>query len=69
VRGKGRRPVPRSVLQRPGGVKPPALRTSPALLAHRVTLHVDPMGVVNQTVEDAVGDGGIADLLVPSGHG
>ena len=24
------------------------------------------MGVVDQTVEDAVGDGGIADLLVPA---
>src|SRR5215813_5104173 len=26
------------------------------------------MGIVEQAVEDAVGDGGVADLLVPVGH-
>ena len=31
-----------------------------------LSAHLDAVGVVNQTVEDAVGDGGIADLLVPA---
>jgi hypothetical protein len=37
-----------------------------AFLAHGLAAHLDAMSVVNQTVEDAVGDGGIADLLVPA---
>ena len=37
-----------------------------AFLAHGLAAHLDAMGVVHQTVEDAVGDGRIADLLVPA---
>ena len=37
-----------------------------AFLAHGLSAHLDAMGIVNQTVEDAIGDRGIADLLVPS---
>ncbi len=37
-----------------------------ALLPHGLTAHIDAMSVVNETVEDAVSDGGIADLLVPA---
>ena len=35
-------------------------------LAHRLSAHFDAVGIVNQTVEDAIGDGGIPDLLMPS---
>jgi hypothetical protein len=37
-----------------------------AFLAHGLSAHLDAMSVVHQTVEDAVSDGGIADLLVPA---
>src|ERR1035441_3254785 len=37
-----------------------------AFLAHGLATHFDAVGVVNQTVQDAIGDGGIADLLVPA---
>ena len=37
-----------------------------AFLAHGLAAHFDAVGVVNQTVEDAIGDGGIPDLLVPA---
>ena len=37
-----------------------------AFLAHGLAAHFDAMSVVNQTVEDAVSDGGIANLLVPA---
>src|ERR1035437_1333930 len=37
-----------------------------AFLAHGLSAHLDAMSVVNETVEDAVGDGGIANLLVPA---
>ena len=37
-----------------------------AFLAHGLAAHFDAVGVVNQTVQDAIGDGGIADLLVPA---
>src|SRR5579864_1761130 len=35
-------------------------------LAHRLSPHLDAMGVVHQAVQDAIGDSGIADLLVPA---
>jgi hypothetical protein len=35
-------------------------------LAHRITPHLDPMRIVDQPVEDAVSQCGIADLLVPA---
>jgi hypothetical protein len=35
-----------------------------AFLTHGLAAHFDAVGVVNQTVEDAIGNGGIADLLV-----
>ena len=37
-----------------------------SVLAHRIATHVDAMGVVNQPAEDAVGQSGIADLLMPA---
>ena len=37
-----------------------------AFLAHGLAAHFDAVGVVNQTVQDAIGEGGIADLLVPA---
>ena len=37
-------------------------------LAHRFAAHFDAMSVVHQPVEDAIGQRGIADLLVPAGH-
>jgi len=37
-----------------------------SFLAHELATHFDAVGVVNQTVQDAIGDGGIADLLVPA---
>src|SRR6516162_4160594 len=37
-------------------------------LAHGFAVQFDAMGIVEQAVEDAVGDGGVADLLVPVGH-
>ena len=35
-------------------------------LAHRIALHLNAMRVVDQAGEDAVGQRGIADLLVPA---
>src|SRR5215472_3865522 len=40
-----------------------------ALLAHRFTAHLDAMGVMHDSVENAVRQGRIPDLLVPLGHG
>ncbi len=37
-----------------------------AFLAHGLAAPFDAMSVVNQAVEDAVSDGGIADLFVPA---
>jgi hypothetical protein len=37
-----------------------------AFLAHGLAAHLDAMGIVNKAVEDVVGNGGIADLLVPT---
>jgi len=38
----------------------------PPILTHGVAPHLDPMRVVNQSVQDAVSQRGIADLLVPA---
>jgi hypothetical protein len=40
----------------------------PAIFAHGITSHLNPVGVVDQPVENAVGERGIADLLVPTGN-
>src|SRR5579875_879325 len=40
-----------------------------ALLAHGFAAQLDAMGVVHEAIQNAVGQGGIADLLVPLGHG
>ena len=40
-----------------------------AVFSHGLSAHLDAMGIVDQTIEDAVGDGGIADLLVPARDG
>src|ERR1019366_1065966 len=37
-----------------------------AYLAHGLATPFDAVGILNQTVQDAIGDGGIADLLVPA---
>src|SRR5262249_42106035 len=39
-----------------------------ALLAERLAFQLDAIGVVNQAIQDAIGNGGIADLFVPVGH-
>lgn len=39
-----------------------------ALFAHGFAAHFDAVGVVYQPVEDGIGQGGIADLVVPAGH-
>ena len=36
------------------------------ILAHGIAAHLNPVSVVNQAVEDTVGQRGIADLLVPA---
>ena len=36
------------------------------VFSHGLSAHLDAMGVVDQAVEDAVGDGGTSDLLVPA---
>ena len=38
------------------------------ILAQGIALEIDAMGAVNDAVEDAFGDGGVADLFVPLGH-
>jgi hypothetical protein len=43
-------------------------RLTSTFLAHRFTAEFDPVGVVHQPVENAVGDGRIPDLLVPVRH-
>jgi hypothetical protein len=40
-----------------------------AFLAHGLAAHLDAVSIVHQAVEDAVGESGIADLLVPARHG
>ena len=42
------------------------LRRWITFFAHGLSAHFDAVGIVHQAVEDAVGDGGIADLLVPA---
>lgn len=37
-----------------------------AILSHRITPHLDAMGVMNEPVKDTVGQGRIADLFVPT---
>jgi hypothetical protein len=37
----------------------------PAILAHRISPHLDAMGVIPELIEDAVGQRGIANLFVP----
>jgi hypothetical protein len=36
--------------------------------SHRVAAHFNTVGVMNQAIENAVRDGGIADLFVPSSY-
>jgi hypothetical protein len=40
-----------------------------AFFAHRLALHFDPMRVMNEPVEDAIGNGRISDLGMPGGKG
>jgi len=39
------------------------------VLAHRTAAHLDTFGVVNQPVENAISQRGIADLLMPARNG
>jgi hypothetical protein len=64
VRGKGRQ----SLAPLSNGETPERLLLAlrfHAGLAHRVPAHLDAVGVVHDAIEDAVGQGRIADLLVP----
>ena len=63
VRGKGRQS--RSPLSTGGTRRATARRLCATFLPHRVAAHLDPVRVVDQAVENAVGYGRIADLLVP----
>ena len=38
----------------------------PSILSHRISSHLDAVGIVNQPVDDANGQRGIADLFVPT---
>jgi hypothetical protein len=38
----------------------------PAILVHRVAAHLNAVGVVDQPVEDAIGQSGIANLFMPA---
>jgi hypothetical protein len=38
----------------------------PPIFAHRIASHLDAMRVVHEPVENAIGQGWIADLLVPA---
>ena len=38
-------------------------------LSHRLSAQLDAMSVVHEPVEDAVGDGGVADLFMPLSDG
>lgn len=44
-----------------------ARRLISALLAHGIAFHFDAMCVVDQAIEDAIGDRRIADLPMPTG--
>ena len=61
VRGKGRQPFSLPSAQKPRRAL--ARRLSTTLLAHGIPSHLDAVRVVNQPVEDAVGQCGIADLF------
>jgi hypothetical protein len=39
----------------------------PTILTHRIATHLDAMGIMNQSVEDAIRHGRIGDLFVPGG--
>jgi hypothetical protein len=39
-----------------------------AVFAHRIATHLKAVSVVDQPVEDAIGHGRVADLLMPAGH-
>src|ERR1700722_6516539 len=63
VRGKGRSPLPRrSTVEIRSALL--AVRLI-ARLAHGFTEHFDAMSIVHNAVENAVGQGWIADLLMP----
>jgi hypothetical protein len=40
-----------------------------SVLSHGIAAHLKPVTVMNQPVKDAVGQGWVADLFVPSGTG
>jgi hypothetical protein len=46
-------------------VCPLRTRLSP-VIAHRIATHLDAVSIVDQAVENTVGQSGIADLLVPA---
>ena len=67
VRGKGRQPFPRLGTQRSRRASARRLCAT-APFTHGIPAHFDAMSVVNQPVQDAIGGGGIADLLMPMGN-
>jgi hypothetical protein len=42
------------------------MHSASPILTHRVAAHLNAMSVVDQPVDDAVGQRGIADLLMPA---
>ena len=63
MRGKGRSPLPRrSTVEIRSALLALRLVTE---LAHGLAEHFNAMSVVHNAVEDAVGERGIADLLMP----
>ena len=38
------------------------------LLSHAVALELDTVGVVNEAIQYGIGDGGVRDQVMPSGH-
>ena len=67
VRGKGRQPFSPLSPQRPRRVSTRRLRAT--FLTHRIATHFDAMRVVDEPVEDAIGQRRIADLFVPACDG
>jgi hypothetical protein len=42
------------------------VRLLPAILAHGIATHLDPVGVVNEPIEDTIGQRRITDLFAPA---
>ena len=72
VQRKGRRLSPFlciGAIEESGRGRRRGFRLLGAGFAHRFAAKFDAICVMHEAVEDAVGDGGVADLFVPLGHG